>query len=160
MAARVELVARHRLEGVIANAELGRVEREHRRVAADRAGEQKLERRRRAILSAHMHWLADEKFVAALVALDQFVELSNRGHFDLDETLRSLRSWCLRMRAVAALARIGDLFQFGKAIADFRHTMSPEIVTTSVTASLPRKRGREPTELVPRSTSLRPSRPD
>src|SRR5215831_15831134 len=100
----------------VGDAELRRIEREYRGVAANRPGQQKFERRRRAILSAHMRRLADEKFVAALLALDQFVELPDRGHLDLDEALRALRRRFLRMRVVAALARLGDLLQFGKAI--------------------------------------------
>src|SRR5262245_62760356 len=105
MAARVELRARHRLEAVIGDPELGRVEGEHRGVAADRAGEQKFERARRAVLSAHMRRLADDEFEAAPLALDEFVELTDRRHLDLDEALRSLRRRLFRMGAVAALAR-------------------------------------------------------
>src|SRR6185295_18280722 len=108
------------------HAELRGVKGEHRRVAADRAGEQEFERRRRAILPAHMRRLADEKLVAALLAIDQFVKLSDRGHLHLDEALRSLGRGLLRMHAVAALARFGELFQLGKAIADFAHSMSPD----------------------------------
>src|SRR6266508_4208095 len=160
MAARVEFRACDRLEAVIANAELRRIEGEHRRVATDRAGEQKFERGRRAILPAHVRRLADEEFVAALLAFDQFVELPDRGHLDLDETLRSLRRRLFRMGVVASLARIGDLFQFGKAVADFCHLMAPETTTRRATASPPRKRGRESTELVARATSPRPSRLD
>src|SRR5262249_12678528 len=46
MAARVELRAWDRLEAVVGDPELGRVEGEHRGIAADRAGEQKFERAR------------------------------------------------------------------------------------------------------------------
>src|SRR5262249_16039475 len=84
--------------------------REPRGVAADRAGEQKFERARRAILPAHMRRLADDEFEAAALALDELVELTDRRHLDLDEALRSLGRRLFRMGAVAALARIGDLF--------------------------------------------------
>src|SRR5262245_42579098 len=126
MAARVELGACNRLEAVVGDPELGRVEGEHCGVAADRAGEQKFERARRAILPAHMRRLADDEFEAAALALDELVELTDRRHLDLDEALRSLGRGLFGMGAVAALARIGDLFQRGKAIADFSHSMSPE----------------------------------
>src|SRR5262249_31011636 len=128
MSARVELRACDRLESVIGDPELRRIEGEHRRIAADCAGEQKFKRRRRAILSADMHRLADEEFVSALLALDQFVELSDRGHLDLDETLRPLRCLFFWMGAIAALACLGDFFQFGKAIADFAHSTSPAML--------------------------------
>src|SRR3989442_1562782 len=84
------------------------------------------ERARRAILSAHMRRLADDEFEAAPLALDELVELTDRRHLDLDEALRSLGRRLFRVGAVAALARIGDLFQRGKAIADFGHSMSPQ----------------------------------
>src|SRR6184192_721049 len=70
MAACIKLGACDRLEGVVCDAKLSRVEGKHRRVAADRAGEQKFKRRWCAILSAHMGGLADEEFVPALLALD------------------------------------------------------------------------------------------
>src|SRR5262249_54742317 len=54
------------------------------------------------------------------------VELTDRRHLDLDEALRSLGRRLVWVGAVAALARVGDLFQRGKAIADFGHPMSPE----------------------------------
>src|SRR5262249_37741643 len=130
MAARVELRARHRLEAVVGDAEPGRVEGKHRGVAADRAGEQKFERARRAILPAHMRWLADDEFETAALALDELVELTNRSHLDLDEALRSLGRRLFRIGAVAALACIGDLFQRGKAVADLGHSMSPQTATT------------------------------
>ena len=121
MAACIKLGACDRLEGVVCDAKLSRVEGKHRRVAADRAGEQKFKRRWCAILSAHMGGLADEEFVPALLALDQFVELADRGHLYFDKTLRSLRCLFFRMRAIAALAGLGDLLQLRKAIADFGH---------------------------------------
>src|SRR5262245_48302151 len=121
VAAHVEIAARHRLEAVVGHAELGRIEGEHRGVAADRAGEQEFERRRCAILPAHVHRLADDEFEAALPAVDELVELPDRRHLDLDEALRSFRRRLIRMRAVAALARVGDLFQLGKAVADLGH---------------------------------------
>jgi hypothetical protein len=43
------------------------------------------------------------------------------------------------MGAVAALARIGDLFQRGKAVADFGHSMSPDKHNLSVV--MPAKAG-------------------
>src|SRR5262252_577092 len=106
---------------------LGRVEGEHRGVAADRAGEQKFERAWRAILPAHMCRLADDEFEAAALAFDEFVEPTDRRHLDLDEALGSLGRRLFRIGAVAALARIGDLFQLRKAIADFGHSISPEM---------------------------------
>src|SRR5262245_43739444 len=121
VAAHVEIAARHRLEAVVRHAELGRIEGEHRGVAADCAGEQKFERRRCAILPAHVHRLADDEFVAALPAVDELVELADRRYLDLDEALRSFRRRLVGMRAVAALARVGDLFELGKAVADLGH---------------------------------------
>src|SRR5262249_16392209 len=126
VAARADLGPRDRLERVIGDAKLRRIEGEHRRIAANCAGEQKFERRRRAILSTDMRRLADEEFVSALLALDQFVELSDRGHLDLDKTLRSLRSFFFRICAIATLACLGEFFQFGKAITDFGHTGLPK----------------------------------
>src|SRR5262245_53184587 len=179
MPARVELRARHRLEAVVSDPEPGRVEGEHRGVAADRAGEQKFERARRAILPAHMRRLADEEFEAAALALDELVELTDRRHLDLDEALRSLGRRFFRMGAVAALARIGDLFQRGKAVADFGHPMSPETLGAHSDPFVPAKagtqiknseqatldsrfRGNERTRVSnrPGSTSPRPIRPD
>ena len=121
VAAHVELGARDRLEAVVGHSELGRVEGEHRGIAADHAGEQKLERGGRTILPAHVHGLADDELVAALPALDELVELADGGDLDLDEALRPFRRRLVRMRAVAALARVGDVFQLGKAIADLGH---------------------------------------
>jgi hypothetical protein len=115
---------------VRAYAELRGVEGEHRGVASDRAREQKFERRRRAVLPAHMHRLADDELVAALPAVDELVELADRGHLDLDEALRPLRRRPVGMRAVATLARLGDLFQLGKAVADSGHSMSPSAPPT------------------------------
>src|SRR6266481_5992598 len=97
MPARVELRACHRLEAVVGDPELGRVEGEHRGVAANRAGEQKFERARRAVLPAYMRWLADDEFEAAPLALDELVELTDRGHLDLDEALGSLGRRLFRM---------------------------------------------------------------
>src|SRR5262245_17300912 len=85
------------------------------RRSSDRAGEQKFERARRAILSAHMRRLADDEFEATPLALDELVELTDRRHLDLDEALRSLGRRLVWVSAVAALARVGDLFQRGKA---------------------------------------------
>src|SRR5262249_40580094 len=115
------------------------VEGEHRGVAADRAGEQKFERARRAILPAHMRRLADDEFEAAALAFDEFVEPADRCHLDLDDALRSLGRGLFRIGAVAALPRIGDLFQRGKAIADFDHSMSPDDHNLSVV--MPAKAG-------------------
>src|SRR5215468_8394065 len=131
MAARVELRACDRLEAVVGDPELGRVEREYRGVAADCAGEQKFERARRAILPAHMRRLADDEFEAAALAFDELVEPADRRHLDLDEALRSLRRRLFRIGAVAALARLGDLFQRGKAVADFGHLPAPEILAAT-----------------------------
>src|SRR5262249_43764534 len=101
-----------------------RIEGEHRRIAPDRAGEQEFERRRRDVLPAHMRRLADHELEAALLALHQFVEVADRRHLDLDERLRAFRRRLLRMRAVAALARVGDLLQLREAVADFGHGCS------------------------------------
>src|SRR5262244_159918 len=139
MPARVELRACDRLEAVVGDPELGRVEGEHRGVAADRAGEQKLERARRAILPAYMRRLADDEFEAAALTFDELVEPTDRRHLDLDEALRSLGRRLFRIGAVAALARIGDLFQLGKAVADFGHSMSPE--DHNLSAVMPAKAG-------------------
>src|SRR5262249_27136213 len=179
MPARVELRACDRLEAVVGDPKLGRVEGEHRGVAADRAGEQKFERAPRAILSAHMRRLADDEFEAAPLALHELVELTDRRHRDLDEALRSLGRRLVWVGAVAALARVGDLFQRGKAIADFGHPMSPETldphsdpfgpakagtqIKNSEQATLDsRFRGNERTRVSnrPGSTSPRPIRPD
>src|SRR5262249_61112790 len=103
VAARVELGARDRLEAVIGHAEFGRIKREYCRVAADRAGDQEFERRRRALLPAHVRRLADEKLAAALLALDQFVELPDRAHLHLDEALRSLGRGLLRITPLSPL---------------------------------------------------------
>jgi hypothetical protein len=126
VAAHVEVGTRHRLEAVVGHPELGGVEGEHRRVAADRAGQQELERRRRAILPAHMHRFADDEFVAALLAVDELVELADRGHFHFHEAPRPLGCRLVGMRTVAALARVGDILQLREAIADLDHSISPE----------------------------------
>src|SRR5262249_12727038 len=123
--AQVELAARDRLDALVADAELSGIEGEHRGVAADRAGEQKFERRRRAILSAHMHGLADDELVSALDAVDELVELTDRGHLHLDKGLRTLWRRGVRLRAVARLARLGDRLELGETITDFGHALSP-----------------------------------
>ena len=125
VAAHVEIRARHRLEAVVAHAELGGVEGEHRRIAADRAGEQEFERRRRAVLPAHMHRFADDEFVAALLAVDELVELADRGHLHFHEAARPFGRRLLGMRTVPTLARVGDILQLGEAIADLDHPISP-----------------------------------
>src|SRR5215469_16464348 len=150
MAARVELRACDRLEAVVGDPELGRVEGEHRGIAADRAGEQKFERARRAILPAHMCRLADDEFEAAALALDELVEPADRRHLDLDEALRSLRRRLFRIGAVAALARIGGLLQCGKAVADFGHSMSPEMQAALCIRIRPSPRKRGPRSRIPR----------
>src|SRR5262249_28758784 len=122
----VEVAARDRLEAVVVHPELGGVEGEYRGIAADRAGKQELERRRRAMLPAHMHGLADDEFVTALLAVDELVERSDGGHLDLDEALRPPGRRFVRIGAVAALARVGDRLELGKAVADFGHSVTPK----------------------------------
>jgi hypothetical protein len=73
-----------------------------------------------------MRRLADDEFEAAALAFDEFVEPADRRHLDLDEALRPLGRRLFWIGAVAALARIGGLFQRGKAIADFGHLPAPE----------------------------------
>src|SRR4029079_12320904 len=90
-----------------------------------RTGEQELERRRRAILPAYMHGFADDEFVAALLAVHELVELADRRHLYLNEALRSLGRGLVGMRTVPALARVGDIFQLGEAVADLDHSISP-----------------------------------
>ena len=68
VAADVEIGARHRLEALVVDAHLGRVEREHRGVAADRARQQKFERRRRVGEPADVLRLADDEMPAAVAA--------------------------------------------------------------------------------------------
>src|SRR5215469_13713327 len=180
MAARVELRACDRLEAVVGDPELGRVEGEHRRVAADRAGEQKFERARRAILPAHMRRLADDEFEAAALAFDEFVERTDRRHLDLDEALRPLGRRLFRIGAVAALARTGISFNWGKqsqtlAIDISRNASGvvhqgpfvpakagTQIANTAQAILESRFRGNERTGVSyrPRSTSPRPVQPD
>src|SRR6185312_16136028 len=83
------------------------------------------ERRRRAILPAHMHGFADDELVAALLAVDELVELADRRHLHFHEAARPFRRRLLRVRAVAALTRVGDILQLGEAIADLDHSNSP-----------------------------------
>jgi hypothetical protein len=114
--------ARHRLEALVAHAQLGGVEGEHRRIAADRTRQQELERRRRDVLAAHVHRLADDELEAAALAFDPLIELPDRRHLDLDVGLRPFRRLRLRTRAVALLARRGDFLERRKAVADFLHS--------------------------------------
>src|SRR5262249_62257733 len=102
-----------------------REEANPRREPPARAGEKKCGGAGREILPAYMRRLADDEFEAAALAFDEFVEPTDRRHLDLDEALRSLGRRLFRIGAVAALARIGDLFQLGKAVADFGHSISP-----------------------------------
>src|SRR5262245_43600712 len=94
-----------------------------------------------------MRRLADDEFEAAPLALDELVELTDRRHLDLDEALRSLGRRLFRMGAVAALARIGDLLQRGKAIADLGHSMSPETWGPVLRSARPRESGDPDQEL-------------
>src|SRR4051795_11702470 len=72
-----------------------------------------------------MHGFADDEFVAALLAVDELVELADRGHLHFHEAARPFGRRLVGMRTGPTLARVGDILQLGEAIADLDHSISP-----------------------------------
>src|SRR6476620_4905144 len=72
-----------------------------------------------------MHGFADDEFVAAFLAVDELVELADRGHLHFHEAARPFGRRLVGMRTVPTLARVGDILRLGEAIADLDHSISP-----------------------------------
>ena len=118
VAAHVEIRPRHRLEALIVDAQLRRVEREHRRVATDRARTARTPAASATSASAaDVLRLADDEGLLAVARLDPLIEIADRRDLDLQRRLRSLRRAPGGIGAVARLPRIGDGFQLREAVA-------------------------------------------
>ena len=89
MAAHVEVGARHGLEAFVVDAHLRCIERKHRGVAADRAGQEIFQRRRRVGEAADVLRLADDELPAAVAGGDALVEVADRGDGDFKARLRA-----------------------------------------------------------------------